>query len=130
MAQGVLLDTNVVIDHLRGKIDITQKATLTEPLFLSLTVLGELYKGVLKSSSPDKNRFKLDRFLGTVAVLFPDTATAWHYAEIAASLEKKGTPIPENDIWIAAIAIECSLPLATRDAHFKNVEKLELLDWH
>ena len=52
MAQGVLLDTSVVIDHLRGKIDTAEKAPPAEPLFLPLTALGELYKGVLKSAAP------------------------------------------------------------------------------
>lgn len=129
MAQGILLDTSVVIDHLRGKIDIAQKAPAAEPLFLALTALGELYKGVMKSTAPEKNRLKLEMFLQTVAVLLPDTATALHYAQIADALERKGTPIPENDIWIAAVAIECSMPLAARDVHFENVDGLALLKW-
>ena len=129
MAQGVLLDTSVVIDHLRGRIDIAEKAPPAEPLFLPLTALGELYKGVLKSATPEKNRAKLEMFLQTVAVLHPDTATALHYAQIAAALERKGTPIPENDIWIAAVAMECSMPLVARDAHFANVDGLALLNW-
>lgn len=129
MAQGVLLDTSVVIDHLRGKIDIAENVPPAEPLFLPLTALGELYKGVLKSAAPEKNRANLERFLQTVAVLPSDTATALHYAEIAVALERKGTPIPENDIWIAAVAMECSMPLAARDAHFQNVDGLELLRW-
>jgi tRNA(fMet)-specific endonuclease VapC len=106
-AQGILLDTSVVIEHLRGRIDLAEKAPPTEPLFLPLTALGELYKGVLKSSVPEKNKAQLETFLQTVAVLHPDTATALHYAHIAALLESRGTPIPENDIWIAAVAVEC-----------------------
>ena len=129
MAHGVLLDTSAVIDHLRGKIDIAEKAPPAEPLFLPLTALGELYKGVLKSASPEKSRAKLDTFLQTVAVLHPDTATALHYAQIAAALERMGTPIPENDIWIAAVAMECSMPLVTCDAHFAKVDGLALLNW-
>ena len=129
MAHGVLLDTSAVIDHLRGKIDIAEKAPPAEPLFLPLTALGELYKGVLKSASPEKSRAKLDTFLQTVAVLHPATATALHYAQIAAALERMGTPIPENDIWIAAVAMECSMPLVTCDAHFAKVDGLALLNW-
>ena len=56
MAQGVPLETNAVIDHLRGKIDIAENAPPAEPLFLPLTALGKLYKGVLKSASPEKSR--------------------------------------------------------------------------
>jgi tRNA(fMet)-specific endonuclease VapC len=129
MARGILLDSSVVISHLRGKLDIAERVPGPEPIFLSLTALGELYKGVLKSGNPAKNRLELDLFLKTVAVLHPDTATALHYAQIATGLDKKGIPIPENDIWIAAIALECSIPLATRDAHFERIDGLMILKW-
>ncbi len=129
MAQGILLDSSVVIEHLRGRIDIAEKASAAEPLFLPLTALGELYKGVLKSRDPQKSRAQLDTFLQSVAVLHPDTATAAHYAHIAAELEVSGTPIPENDIWIAAVALECPMPLAARDAHFARVNGLSVLNW-
>jgi predicted nucleic acid-binding protein len=89
MARGILLDSSVVIDHLRGKLDIASFVPPAEPIFLSLTALGELYKGVLKSGNPAKNRARLDIFLQTVAVLHPDTATALHYAQIATALEKR-----------------------------------------
>jgi len=129
MANGILLDSSVIVDHLRGKYKITSKVPPDELLFMSLTVLGELYKGVLKSANPTKSQAQLDSLLGKIAVLHPDTATAFQYAKIAAQLEKNGTPIPENDIWIAAVAIECSMPLATRDAHFQHVTGLQLLRW-
>lgn len=129
MAQGILLDSSVVIPHLRGKLDLAAQAPAAEPLFLPLTALGELYKGVFKSSQPEKNRLLVETFLQTVAVLHPDTATAIHYARISADLEQKGTPIPENDVWIAAVALECGMPLATRDVHFSRVDGLMLLQW-
>ena len=129
MARGILLDSSVVIPHLRGRLDLAAQAPPAEPLFLSLTALGELYKGVFKSSQPDKNRLLLETFLQTVALLHPDTATAVQYARISADLERKGTPIPENDVWIAAVALECAMPLATRDAHFNHVTGLQLLRW-
>jgi tRNA(fMet)-specific endonuclease VapC len=129
MALGVLLDSSVVIPHLRGHLDLASKSPSAEPLFLPLTALGELYKGVFKSSQPQKNRLLLEAFLQTVAVLHPDTATALHYAQISANLEQLGTPIPENDIWLAATALECKMPLATRDAHFGHVAGLQLLRW-
>ena len=129
MARGILLDSSVVIPHLRGRFDLAARVTPDEPLFLPLTALGELYKGVFKSSQPEKNRLLLETFLQTVAVLHPDTATALHYAQISADLEQKGTPIPENDVWIAALALECAMPLATRDAHFRQVIGLQLLHW-
>jgi tRNA(fMet)-specific endonuclease VapC len=129
MARGILLDSSVVIPHLRGRLDLAAQIALDEPLFLPLTALGELYKGVFKSSQPEKNRLLLETFLQTVAVLHPDTATALRYAHITADLEQRGTPIPENDAWIAALAMECVMPLATRDAHFRQVTGLQLLQW-
>ena len=129
MAQGILLDSSVVIPHLRGHLDLAAQVAANEPLFRPLTVLGELYKGVFKSSQPQKNQPLLETLLQTVAVLHPDTATAVHYAQISTELERKGTLIPENDIWIAAIAVECAMPLATRDAHFQHVTGLQILHW-
>lgn len=76
MAQGILLDSSVVIPHLRGHLDLAFQVPSSEPLFLSLTALGELYKGVLKSIHPEKGRGVLDAFLQTVSVLHPDAATA------------------------------------------------------
>lgn len=129
MAHGILLDSSVVIPHLRGRLDLASQAPASEPLFLSLTALGELYKGVLKSIHPDESRVVLDTFLQSVSVLHPDTTTALYYAKIAVALEQKGTPIPENDVWIAAMALECAMPLATRDAHFERVDGLQILKW-
>jgi len=82
---------------------------------------------VLKSAHPKINQFRVDEFLRVAAVLHPDVATAEAYTRIAHALDAKGTPIPENDIWIAAIALGCDMPLATRDSHFQRVEGLLIL---
>jgi tRNA(fMet)-specific endonuclease VapC len=126
---GILLDTSVVVAHLRGSIDLQTLASADEPLFLPLVALGELYRGVLRSARPESSRAKVDQFLEIAAVLYPDVATAEIYARIAQALETRGTPIPENDIWIAAMALECDMPLAARDDHFRQVERLDILWW-
>lgn len=61
------------------------------------------------------------------ALLHPDTAES--YARAAGALEAKGQVIPENDLWIAAVALECDMPLATHDAHFDRVDGLTVLHW-
>ncbi len=143
MLQGILLDTSVVIEHLRGRINLAEKAPPAEPLFLPLTALGELYKGVLKSSVPEKTKAQLE--ISTDRRCLPRSRSCrppgFRYAQgclarsqhadaqIAATLESRGTPIPENDIWIAAVALECSMPLAQRDSHFDRVDGLSLLTW-
>lgn len=126
---GILLDTSVVIAHLRGQIDVLALTAPEEPLFLPLVALGELYKGVEKSSRAAQNRQLVDDFLQIAALLYPDTATAETYAKAAVALEAKGQNIPENDLWIAAVAMECDMPLATRDAHFQRIEGLTVLQW-
>ena len=128
-ATGILLDTSVVVAHLRGRIDIRALTVPAEPLFLPLVALGELYKGAAKSARPADNRDLVDEFLQMAALLHPDTATAESYAKAAVVLEAKGQIIPENDLWIAAVALECDMPLATRDAHFDRVDGLTVLHW-
>jgi tRNA(fMet)-specific endonuclease VapC len=128
-AQGILLDTSAVIAHLRGRIDVLALTTPAEPLFLPLVALGELYKGAKKSARYAHNRQRVDDFLQIATLLYPDSATAEIYATAAVELEVKGHVIPENDIWIAAVALQCDMPLATRDPHFQRVEGLTVIEW-
>jgi tRNA(fMet)-specific endonuclease VapC len=128
-ANGILLDSSVVIAHLRGKLDLFAITLPAEELYIPLFVLGELRKGAIKSGSPTRNHALIDDLLKVVAVIDPDSATAEVYATTAANLERAGTPIPENDIWIAAAALELDMPLATRDAHFSRIPGLTLLAW-
>ena len=128
-AQGILLDTSAVVAHLRGRIDIFTLTAPSEPLFLPLVALGELYKGAEKSAHTARNRRLVEDFLHVAALLYPDTATAETYAKAAVALEAKGEGIPENDLWIAAVALECGMPLATLDAHFQRVEGLAVIAW-
>ncbi len=69
------------------------------------------------------------RFLEAVDVLVPDESTPEVYGRISAQLAQAETPIPQNDIWIAAIALQSGLPLATADAHLQNVTGLTVLLW-
>jgi tRNA(fMet)-specific endonuclease VapC len=128
-AHGILPDTSAVVAHLRGRIDILALTTPAEPLFLPLVALGELYKGAEKSARSAQNRQLVDDFLQTAALLYPDSATAEIYAKAAVKMEAFGQVIPENDIWIAAVALECDMPLATLDAHFERVDGLSVIRW-
>jgi len=71
----------------------------------------------------------IDELLKRAAVLNHDAETAWQYAEMANALERQGMLIPESDMWIAAVALEYDLPLATREGHFARVPGLSVLDW-
>ena len=82
-----------------------------------------------KSTRVQDNLARIDDFASTNVVLACDTETARRYGEIKERLRARGRPIPENDIWIAAIALQHALTLATRDAHFETVEGLRLAAW-
>ena len=75
------------------------------------------------------NETRLAQFLDSrrVAVLTVDAETSLHYARIFAELRKRGTPIPQNDLWIAALVLQHDLPLYSRDAHFTSVSELRIL---
>jgi len=128
MAGRVLLDTNVVI-ALFSKQERTPQGFPESELFVSSTVLGELYFGALKSAQPAPNVAGIEQFAASVRLLSCDPETAKYYGEIRARLRSRGRPIPDNDIWIAAVALQYGLTLATRDAHFKEVEGLLVESW-
>jgi tRNA(fMet)-specific endonuclease VapC len=116
----VLLDTSVVIPFFKGDKDVgAQLASAT--IYLPQIVLGELYCGSYLSANPAQNRNEIQNFLVATTVLSSGVATAEQYGKIRAALAKSGTPIPENDIWIAALAVEHGLPLAARVAHLNKI---------
>ena len=125
----VLLDTSVVIPYFKGDPALRTQFLNSPTLFLPLTVLGELHCGANLSKNPAKNLAQIQNFLSAVAPLSAGVATAEHYGRIRAQRAEAGTPIPENDIWIAALAMEHHLPLAARDAHFDQVAGLHVLKW-
>jgi len=107
-----------------------QKAlTDAEEVFLPSIVLGELYYGAFKSLRTEENIARVDEFAAMSAVLGPNTATAKEYGVIKNTLRNKGHPIPENDIWVAAITKQYGLTLITRDEHFKGVEGIAIETW-
>jgi tRNA(fMet)-specific endonuclease VapC len=108
---------------------ITQRLKEAGTLYLPLTALGELLFGAYNSAFQDKGLKQIEDFLRICAVLDPDERTAHIYGRIKADLSHKGNPIPQNDVWIAAVALEHHLPLATRDPHFTQVTGLTLLQW-
>jgi tRNA(fMet)-specific endonuclease VapC len=128
MPGKVLLDTNVVIAFFSGEKAVTHHVVQSE-LFVSSTVLGELYFGARKSAQAASNEMRIEEFASSASVLSCDAETARHYGQIKDRLRLKGRPIPENDIWIAACAVQYDLPLATRDDHFKEVDGLRIESW-
>ncbi|HWZ94414.1 MAG TPA: type II toxin-antitoxin system VapC family toxin [Opitutaceae bacterium] len=129
MTGDLVLDTSVVIAALRGVPGVEAKLDQVERLWLPVIALGELELGVELASNAGAQRAAVDAFLSAVVVLTLTNQTARHYARLRAALSRAGTPIPENDLWIAALAVERGWPVATRDAHFVHVPGLTVQDW-
>jgi tRNA(fMet)-specific endonuclease VapC len=129
MPGRILLDTNIVIALFGGEKSVRGRIAQCSEVFLASTALGELYYGARKSSQPDANFARIEEFAAAVAILPCDVTTARLYGEVKAALRFQGHPIPENDIWIAAVAKQYGLALATRDEHFKHVADLTTEAW-
>jgi tRNA(fMet)-specific endonuclease VapC len=129
MAEELLLDTSPLVAHLRAQLDLHQLVPAETVFFTSLFTVAELSMGIHRASRPETERVKVQAFLEEVTILMPSGKTAEIYGQVAAALEQKGHRIPINDIWIAAMALEAGMPLATGDDHFSRVTGLELVQW-
>lgn len=125
----IALDSNAVIGYQRGDQPILPIITEAEELYLPATVLGEVAYGAIASSRPEKNLTLFMDFAQNCVILNIDRDVALRYARVRKNLRARGEPIPENDIWIAAICIENNVPILTRDSHFKQVDGLEIVTW-
>ncbi|MEN6576524.1 MAG: type II toxin-antitoxin system VapC family toxin [Phycisphaerales bacterium] len=124
-----LLDTNVIIALLAGEAGVGSGLATADEVFFPSTGIGELYYGARKSSRPSENLARIDELVLTNVVLACDSETARRYGEIKHALRIKGRPLPENDIWIAALARQHDLTLVTRDTHFEQIDNLNMTAW-
>jgi tRNA(fMet)-specific endonuclease VapC len=123
----VLVDTNAYTAFMRGQADVVDVLAHAERICINSVVLGELLGGFAAGNREAKNRAELARFLDSPRVeVVPVTAlTADSYALVYAGLRRKGQqPIPSNDLWIAASALEHGAALLTLDGHFAHVAGL------
>ena len=126
----VLLDTSAYSHLLRGNRAIQNQLGRADVVYMSVFVLGELSTGFKGGSKEQQNNELLDRFLGrpTVQELTATRETAEVFAEIKRALKQAVTPIPINDVWIAAHAMETGSVVLTSDSHFSKVQGLRLLN--
>ncbi len=120
----LLLDTNIISDLNDNVPETLQVLASAEEVFTSVVVAGELFYGIENSTRRKENFSFYTDFFQTCAVLDITLDTASIYGAIKTNLRQKGKPIPENDIWIAAIAIQNDLTLLTHDHHFNSVDRL------
>jgi tRNA(fMet)-specific endonuclease VapC len=124
-----LLDTSVIVDLFRADLSARQRIAAADEVFLPCVALGELYYGAERSTRRSEVVAQVDVLAASLPVLPCDLETAQSYGRIKQHLRSKGRPLPENDVWIAAIAIQNDLSLLTRDGHFLDIEGLMLDRW-
>jgi len=124
-----LLDTNVIIGLFANDPGVKEKLAQAAEVFVPSIALGELYYGALKSGRVKANLARVGEFAANNVVLGCNSDTARWYGDIKNALRTKGRPIPENDIWIAAIGRQYDLIIATQDAHFNEIEYLKVSMW-
>lgn len=120
------LDTNRYVDLCRGVEGVTEVLEAAAEIHVPFVVLAELRAGFAVGTQSIANERVLRRFLlkEGVSVLFPDEDTTHHYSSIYRQLRVQGTPIPTNDIWIAALVLQHDLVLYARDHHFDCLGQL------
>jgi len=124
----IIIDTNIYSNLLRGDSEVNDTLRQVSHIGISIISIGELLSGFRVGNRIKENRDELGQFLDSprVAIYPLKIDTAEHYSSILNKLKKNGTPIPTNDIWIAAVALQHGLPLYTQDNHFSYVDGLLL----
>jgi tRNA(fMet)-specific endonuclease VapC len=120
-----LLDTSIIIHLFKNPSQVFILDDYND-IYVSSTAIGELYYGAYISANPQKHINQILAFMDKCLIIHLTTETAIIYAQLKSALKRKGTPIPENDIWIAASSVEHDIPLFTNDNHFKSL-KLNLI---
>ena len=123
---NMAIDTNRYRDFCEGVAEVVERFRLADRIHLPFPVLAELRAGFACGTASRRNEGVLNTFLNRprVACLFADEQTTFHYARIYRQLRAQGTPIPTNDIWIAALVQQHNLLLYSRDQHFDHLPQL------
>ena len=129
MSGRYLLDTNIVIALFANDEGVVEQIRGAGEVFIPSVVIGELYYGARRSGRVEANTQRVDEFAAESIVLSCDVETEKRYGEIKDQLQKRGRPIPENDIWVAALALQHDLTLVSRDEHFGQVQSLRAEAW-
>jgi tRNA(fMet)-specific endonuclease VapC len=124
------LDTSVIILSLRGDSAVRARLAAATLLYTSSVTLGELYYGAYSSPTrPDEATIDIEQIVATITTLNIDRVTATIYGGIKRDLKRRGLSMPDNDLWIAATAIQYDVTLAARDAHFTWIPDVDCEQW-
>ena len=125
----MILDTNALSAFADGDRNLLRSIQSVRTLFVPVIVLGEYRYGIAQSRHRRDYEEWLEEFLRDVGTLPIIESTTIYYSKIAEKLKANGTPIPSNDVWIAAIALEHDLPIISQDKHFDNVQSVQRRGW-
>jgi tRNA(fMet)-specific endonuclease VapC len=125
----VILDTNAVSSLFAGDSALADVLAPSPRHHLPVIVIGEYRFGLLRSRHRERLALLLTALIQESSVLVVDQVTAGVYSQVREDLRTKGRPIPENDIWIAALALQHQEPVVSRDDHFDSVRSLVRLGW-
>ncbi|MGL5080833.1 MAG: type II toxin-antitoxin system VapC family toxin [Microcoleaceae cyanobacterium] len=129
MSGRYFLDTNIIIALFADEAIVKNNLAQANEVFIPSFVIGELYYGARKSGRVQANLARVDELVASSMILGCDAETARQYGEVKNELRLKGRPLPENDVWIAALVLQHDLILVTHDAHFQEVESLQTVTW-
>ena len=125
----MILDTNALSGAADGEPGALEIIAGADRIAVPVIVLGEYRLGIAQSRHRKEYEEWLREWVAAVTVLDVDQETTYQYAKIGLELKKIGKPIPSNDLWIAALCGQHSLPLLSRDRHFDVVSGLKRLEW-
>jgi tRNA(fMet)-specific endonuclease VapC len=125
----ILLDTNIITALNKGDTELIERIDGAIAVFIPIIVLGELYYGACYSQHVEANLQRINIIRTNYPVAYVDDAVTKEYGRIKAQLRKNGTPVPENDIWIAAIAAKNDYTLISRDKHFQMIDSINVKNW-
>jgi tRNA(fMet)-specific endonuclease VapC len=125
----VIVDTNAVSALADGDPKAIRVFLRSGTSSLPVIVLGEYRYGIAQSRHKKRYEAWLGRFIQDSKVLIIDPETTVHYATIRVELRKNGRPIPSNDVWIAALALQHAQPILSRDEHFDTISGLQRIGW-
>ena len=125
----MILDTNALSDWAKSDEALLAVLPAQHLLLLPVVVIGEFRYGLLQSREQEVLSAWLERTVRAVRVAAITLVTADVYAAVRIKLRRKGRPIPPNDAWIAALAVQHQLPVLSRDAHFDSVDELTRISW-
>ena len=125
----MILDTNALSALADGAPALDAAIAEVETLGIPVIVLGEFRFGIARSRHRARYQKWLEKLVDVSHILDVDQGTARRYADLREVLRVRGRPIPSNDAWIAALALQYELPVVSRDAHFDEVEGVRRVSW-